>query len=313
MPDHKDRSAALIAFGTLLILIGALLALVVPMSFLPVLMDQPSASLKTSIASAMLYVALAGAFVWLGIGSIQAKRWARTLTLLLAWAWLIGGVLGAVTLVFVLPAVVKWIVLQGGIAGNARTAYQAMIATVSAVFGALFIALPGIIILFYRSENVRATVAARDPRLSWTERRPEPVVVLSLSHAVMAYLLVFNGLMYHWTVPLFGAIASGWTGALFVLASAGVCVYLTLALYAQRSSAWWGALGFAAVLTASPVITFLKVSPMEYYQAMDLPRETLELLAVMDAMLGQVPLASMVVVGGAYAAYLVYAKKFYER
>ena len=312
MPEYKDRRAGLIAFGIVLILIGAALALVVPTSFLPVLMDQPTASWRTAVGSAMMYVMLAGSFVWLGIGSIQLKRWARTLTVMLAWAWLISGVLGAVTMAFVLPALVKWIVIQGGYEGDVRALYNIILATTAMIFGVFSIALPGIIILFYRGRNVRATVDARDPELSWTERRPKPAVALSLTHAVMAYLLVFNGFMYHWTVPLFGTIAAGWLGALIVLGSAGVCVYLTPTLYAQRSSAWWGATVFALVWTASTAVTFWRMPLIEYYQAMDLPRETLEMLAVMGSMLGQVTLATVILLSGAYFAYLVYAKKFYN-
>ena len=51
-------------------------------------------NVQTMIPGIVLYFVLAVALVWLGVGSIRARRWAWTLTVVLSWMWLIMGVVG---------------------------------------------------------------------------------------------------------------------------------------------------------------------------------------------------------------------------
>jgi len=44
-----------------------------------------------AIISILFYALLAVLFVWLGIGSIMARRWARALVLVSSWFWLVGA------------------------------------------------------------------------------------------------------------------------------------------------------------------------------------------------------------------------------
>ena len=80
---YKDRSAGLIVFGILTILLGCLAGLFVPL----MLVGQAASARATSapaplsaiLPAVLLYGILAVALVWLGIGSIMARRWARAL------------------------------------------------------------------------------------------------------------------------------------------------------------------------------------------------------------------------------------------
>jgi hypothetical protein len=93
---YKDRSVGLIIFGILTILLGCLSGLLVPL-----MLFAQMASAKTTgapppfsviLPGILLYGFLAVALVWLGIGSIMARRWARALLLIFSWSWLIMGV-----------------------------------------------------------------------------------------------------------------------------------------------------------------------------------------------------------------------------
>jgi hypothetical protein len=308
---HKDRKGALVLCGAVLILVGAGCALLVPFGLLGAALNQPGHSWRNSFGIAAICLALAVSFVWLGIGSILTRRWARTLTLMLAWTWLITGLVHAAVTVFLLPAMMKWMMLGGDFGADVEQVYPIILGIVVAVMGTFLVALPGALILFYGNKHVRATVEARDPHLSWTERRPQPVVLLSVSHAVLAYFLVVTGFMYRFTVPLFGVLASGWAGALLVLASTGISVYLAATLYERRPSAWWIATGLAAVWTVSAVMTFLRVPIAAYYMAAGMPPETLDLLAGLGD-LTWVTVSSIVAISGAYFVYLVFARRFYR-
>src|SRR5438046_2393961 len=105
--SYKDRSMGLIIFGILTILLGCLAGL-----FVPLMLLGQAASAKATGASApisailpamFIYGILAVALVWLGIGSIQARRWARALLLIFSWSWLIMGVFVLLFMVYFIP------------------------------------------------------------------------------------------------------------------------------------------------------------------------------------------------------------------
>ena len=81
LPDHKDRSTGLLIFGILTILLGCVTGLLLLM-MLAGQVAVRSAHVTTVPASILLldvfiYGILAVALIWLGIGSIKARRWAR--------------------------------------------------------------------------------------------------------------------------------------------------------------------------------------------------------------------------------------------
>src|SRR5258708_5911886 len=86
---YKDRSVGLTIFGSLTILMGCLAALMILFMMIGMAAATPTQNISTP-ASTMLpvtfvYGTLAVSLVWLGIGSIMARRWARAL--LLIWSW----------------------------------------------------------------------------------------------------------------------------------------------------------------------------------------------------------------------------------
>src|SRR5215471_10227795 len=95
-PAHKDRSRALVVFGVFTILLGACAGLMTPLMLLGHFMnarnpDAPATGLAMLLPGLLMYAGLAVALIWLGIGSMRARRWARALLLILAWSWLVMG------------------------------------------------------------------------------------------------------------------------------------------------------------------------------------------------------------------------------
>ena len=161
--EHKDQRAGLIFFGALTIGVGALCAVLVPLLFLAQFLMPASASglngraMATAVIS---YCAMAVVFIWLGIGSILCRRWARTLLLILTWSWFLSGILMIGIMIWFAQALfptdtpdpIVWIVM-----------------IITAVFGVL---LPGAMGLFYQGKHVKATCEARDPAPNWTGQMP---------------------------------------------------------------------------------------------------------------------------------------------
>src|SRR4051794_25240629 len=92
---YKDRKAGLIVFGVLTLLGGCLCALLVPLTIFAQMVaphEGPQLNHQAMIPGVVLYAAMAIALIWLGIGSIQARRWARALLLIGSWSALGMGI-----------------------------------------------------------------------------------------------------------------------------------------------------------------------------------------------------------------------------
>ena len=111
MPTFRDRGTGLIVFGVFQIILGLLAALMVPLVALGTFMSRlaPSGSMRLGqfVSSAATYGFIAVALLGLGIGSVQMKRWARALTLVTSWYWLVMGALVTILLTAVLPVFMR--------------------------------------------------------------------------------------------------------------------------------------------------------------------------------------------------------------
>ena len=106
---YKDRSGGLVAFGIMTLLLGVLAGMFVPLMFFGQAMAAKANHTPTDISLLLpavgIYGASAVALVWLGIGSIKARRWARALMLVFSWSWLVMGVIAVTVMAFVLPKI----------------------------------------------------------------------------------------------------------------------------------------------------------------------------------------------------------------
>jgi hypothetical protein len=256
LPLYEDRSGGLVAFGVLEIVLGVVsLAMCVLMVVTATISSHaggaapgvPAMSLQQAVGTSGFYVALGVAVIWLGIGSIQARRWARTLTLIVAWGWLAMGIFGLVVTFLFLP---KVLALTPGAPNPV-----AVMGCVGIFWGAFFLLLPGAFVLFYRSPNVKLTCEARDPVVRWTDRCPAPVLALILGLA-MKVLTLPMGIAYGNVMPLFGTLVTGAPAVALKIAIVLVFAVLAWAVYRLRPAAWWTALGLCIVDFVSTIVTF---------------------------------------------------------
>lgn len=106
---------------------------------------------------------LGGIFAAAGIGSIQARNWARILMIVLSSLWLAFGTLGTVGVIVIMPLMMRQqetILRQNPAAqaGQLPPNFMTIIMVISIIFQVfIMVLLPLIFLLFYTRKNVKAT------------------------------------------------------------------------------------------------------------------------------------------------------------
>jgi hypothetical protein len=255
----------------------------------------------------IVYVVVAAVFIWLGVGSVRARRWACELTLSLSWIWLVTGICSMVVGVWLVPVMLRGMAVSSDVPPN-FVFYVSLV--VFGITGFLYVLLPGAFVLFYRSPDVVATCRVRDPRPQWTDDLPRRLLTLVIVWALAAVsVLVMPA--YGFVVPFFGVVLNGAIGAAVWAAILAGCVALAWGSARRAPWAWWGGVVATVLATLSSVITAVRVDPAEFVLAMGLPEEQLVLLSGI-AMPGRWVMALIwVVVWGTFLGYLMTVRRFF--
>ena len=312
--DFKDRKVGLVVFGILEVILGAFCALSVPLMIFGMIASatlnkSPAAPMSAGmiIPGVLFYALLAVGFIWMGIGSIKARRWARALWLVCSWVWLISGISGLILVLLLMPDVWGQMGKSGQMPQEMAVIMKYGMIGFLAVF---YVIIPGALVLFYGSKNVKATCESRDPHIRWTDKCPLPVLSVSLIFAVWAVSILFMGL-YGWVIPFFGFILSGMTGAAAALAVMLVSAYAAWGTYKLSIKAWWCSVLLIVAWTVSVGITFSRVSMWEFYEKMGFPQQQLDIMKHYDMPQG----SSMALFVGFWAicflGLLLYTKRYF--
>jgi hypothetical protein len=317
---YKDRSVGLTVFGILTILLGCLAGLfVLLMLFGQALSARTAApapaNFQTLLPVASIYGILAVVLVWLGIGSVMARRWARALLLIFSWSWLIIGVLALVCMAFVMPKIMATLPTTGT---NGQPALPSAAMSVAMVvmflfMGIYFVVLPAAWTVFYSSLHVKATCEARDPVRRWTDACPLPVLVISLWAAVSVLSMLMMPVMVHGVMPFFGVFLAGIPGTLVCLAWAAIWAYAAWALYKLEQRGWWVIVIGTCVMVASSLLTFARHDMMEMYKLIGYPEAQIEQMQTTGLMVGN-SMAWLMLLGLLpFLGYLLYIRKYFRR
>jgi len=313
---YKDRSAGLVVFGILTLLLGVLAGLVI----LLVLVGQAAAAnlpnppprAATLLPVIAVYGTLAVALVWLGIGSIMARRWARALLLIFSWSWLVMGVFTIGILGFVMPKVLANLPPN---ATNGQPALPAgaivgVMIVMFLVFGVLFVILPAVWTFFYNSPHVKATCESRDPVTRWTDACPLPVLGLCLWLSFAVPMMLLMPIAAHGTMPFFGMFLTGLPGSVFCIFIAVVWSYAAWRLYRLDVRGWWLILIALVVFMVSSVLTYARHDVVEMYQLMGYPEAQIEQIKQTGLLQGNRMSWFMVLSVLPFLGYLLFIKKF---
>jgi len=279
-PDFRDRSLILKLNGGLLLIIGVAVGFLGPVEMITFYWFSEGGRFHypgfgfgsfmfANIASQIIgYYLIAAVFILLGYGHLKLQRWGRKLTVTLVWFWLVIGAPMIVVVFFIL-------------AGTKELSLAA--AVIALIFlGLSYFAVPGLLIRFYRSPNVRRTFESKDPNAYWIEGVPTPLLVLSalyLLYIIMLHILIlFNGIY-----PVFGVFRFGLQGIYLLDFSIGCLVVLTWGTLRQRMWAWWSSVVLLGLFTFSTIFTFLRYSYAELLAGLAFPARELEFLGGIPA------------------------------
>jgi hypothetical protein len=276
-PVYQDRSAGLILIGILEIGLALLCLLLLAFMAMATLSlattpaGQAAGMNSRSMLGGGIVYLLAGAyFAVLGVGTLRGRRWARTIGLVTSWIWLVVGVFSVLILAFLLPRMMAGITAAAGPSNAGIGACTTGCITLLLVL--IYLVMPGILVLFYRGPNVRATFEARDPSIPWTDRVPAPVLALTLL-LVLGAASTLLGLFYR-VYPLFGTYLTGIPAVLAFLVTGMVCAGLAWGVYQRKPAAWWACvILFILSCVNGALLLFGKGGIRGMYEAMGMPAE----------------------------------------
>ncbi len=197
----------------------------------------------------------------LGYAHLKTRRWARTVALTLLYSWLVLGVPLICVFLFIL------------FSSKDLSLVVALFAI--ALMALSYLLVPGLLIRFYQSRDVRWTFEMRDPNSYWIEQQPLPILVLST-------LLVFYAIILHVPIffrgmfPLFGTWLSGMEGIVVITIAILSLACLTWGVLRRRAWAWWGSLVYLGLLAFSSVLTLTLSSLDEILVILSFPPTEME-------------------------------------
>jgi hypothetical protein len=310
-PDFKDRTPGLIIFGSVSILIGAFCVLLVPLMFLSVALSESVASGGVDARSAWSASALCGlmaiAFVWLGIGSIRARRWACELLLSLSWIWLLTGICSMAVGMLVVPPMIRGFGAESGLPSGTA---PLVIFVIFGVIGLLYVVLPGLFVLFYRSPHVAATCRARHPDPQWIDACPSRLLTLTV---VWVLLAVSTLLMpaYNFFFPFFGRALTGAAGAVLWALVLALCVALAIGTCRRASWAWWSGMALTLAGTLSSILVVLRLDLSQIMTLMNLPEDQVAMMETLPVLEGWIMVLGTFLVWGTFIVYLMTLRRFF--
>ena len=316
---YKDRSTGLMVFGILTVLLGCLAGLFVPLMLFGQVMAATTTKVPTNFAAIVpalvMYAGLSVALVWLGIGSIMARRWARALLLIFSWSWLGLGLFDLIATAFILPKALANLpstAPAGNPAMNASIMEGVMVVTF-VMLGVVFVILPAIWTFFYNSRHVKATCDARDLVPRWTDACPLPVLGLCSWLMFSAMMLLTMPVIGFGVAPFFGMFLTGAPGVLLYLALSALWAYAAWLLYRLDLRGWWLILITVCVYTLSSILTFARHDIIEMYRLMNYPEAQIEQIQKSGLLAGNSMLWMMLFFLVPFLGYLVFIKKYLRR
>ena len=276
--------------------------------------SAPVPNFHMMIPVALIYGGMAVVFIWLGIGSIMARRWARALLLILTWVWLLIGIVEVIGAAVFLPKF--FAIFANPSAGGQQIPDAARIIitiVVLVMISVMMVVLPGLLVLFYRSQHVKATCEARNPAPCWTDACPLPVLALSLMLGLGAISMLIGATVCRGVMPFFGRFISGAPGIILMLVIVAVWGYCACAIYRLKAIGWWIILVSHAVLMVSGALTFTRVDPIEMYRLMGYPQQQIQQMQpFINLFKSHMPLCMLLFVLP-FFGYLLYVKKFFPK
>jgi hypothetical protein len=318
--EFKDRKVGLVIFGILTTLMGGLCILLALLMMFVSLRAPLSAnagapqSAQGMIPGMILYSGMAAVLIWLGIGSMMERRWARALLLIVSWSWLVMGVLSVGMMAIMFPHLMEAMnsAAPAGQPEMPAAAKSLILVIPIIIIGVVFVILPIAWVIFYQSKHVKATCEAHDPVTRWTDRCPLPVIAVCLWLAFSAPTMLLMAVSFRGVIPFFGMFVVGPLGSAIYVLLGLLWGYSAWALYKLDRRGWWIVFGSMSLFCVSASITYSLHNVRELYVLMGTPEAQIAQIQKFGFFEGQTA-AWMTLIGAApFLGYLLYVRKFFS-
>jgi hypothetical protein len=301
-PVHQDRTAVLIFFGVVQLLFGAVcLLFTLAISAVGSFNTARAATARPPqlLSAILVYCGLAIYFFFAGTGSIQRRRWAQPLTLAVSSLWLAVGIVAVTISGYILPKIfsIQQMPHESGILG-----------VVFAVLFTLYVLIPGVFVLVYRSPHVRATCMANDPRPRWTDGVPVPRLALAILFAFGAISLLAN--LSYPAIPVFGVMLSGAVATAVLLSMSVLCAFMAVQIYRGRPAGWWLMILLQLIGLVTSIVTLMRMDFATMYAQMGIPAEP-QTSRIFEVMKDPVLWVMAGVFWLALLAYMIWCRRYF--
>jgi hypothetical protein len=308
----KDRKTGLVVFGFFTALLGVFCALFVPLLFFGQAISAKGGAPAQNVGiwpAALIYGVMAIVLVWLGIGSMMARRWAGALLLIFSWSWLVIGVTSTAVMGFVLPQMME-AMNSAKPPGGPPPPTALLVWIPMLTIGFIYLVLPTAWLLFYRRRHVKATCETYDPIVRWTDRAPLPVLAASLWLGLSGLMMLVMATAFKGVLPAFGVFVTGPLGsAIYVLY--GVALgYSAWAIYRLDVRGWWIVMVSLCLWTVSAAVTYSRHDLSEVYSLMGYPEQQIQEMRKFTFVSGQGVVWTTVAVMLPMFGYLLYIRRF---
>jgi hypothetical protein len=318
-PEKQYSKTGLVIFGILQVILGvfcllAVVGMIAAQFVEPPNPDSPAAKMdfKFMVPGLVIYIGAAVWFVWMGIGSIKARRWARDLTVVVSIVWLLTGIGSLFAMFFFIPD-------MSGQTINGEPITPRMASTMKNVmFGIvlfIMIIVPSVLLAYYSRKHVKETVMHLDPKERWTGRAPLPVMILII-FCLWAIISIVNAGAIGWLLPFFGKVIKGLPGAALAIMSGLLTLYAVPKLYKLISSGWWIVMALFVFWVVSMIGTIANVGLAEYFAMIDMPGMPADQVSMMNKTISNNELVisiQFMVTAVLFLGYLIYTKRYFPR
>jgi hypothetical protein len=271
----KSRTGGIV-FGIIAIVIGGssgCLGLLLPLSLLAP--QQQNQKPGTIVGALLLYLIVAVALIWLGIGAIKMRRWVRPLVLTLGTLTIVIGVISLIAMGFFFPAMAK---VAPGNAGPGLPPgfFSIVMAGTMVVMGLLLLIIPGAFVWFYRKREVKEALEHFDPVERWTDRCPIPVL------GIVVALIGYGGMILvsapQAMLPVFGTVLYGPVAMAVAIVFAIAALVLAWLSFRRRPAGWWGTIAFVVFLAVAYLMTAARSDQRNLYRNSGFTAQQLEVM-----------------------------------
>ena len=311
----KDKRIRLFVLGVMQSLVGVLLLLFTALATLgtllsATLMEQPGQphGIAAGVTVLILYGSGSAWSLVLGLGSISARRWARSLTLATSWVWLVSGFFYFITFLIFTPS----LVFSNPALENFPTPAANLISALILIFMVFVMVIaPGMLVLLYSGPHVRGTCEHYNPKPCWTDRSSIPLLAGSFLFVILGLFSIPMMLTFS-NAPFFGLqMPPPLTVSIALLASAAA-LYIAWGFYAGRMKAWWAAAVFTLLFSASNAMASLRFNLAELSEAVGLTEQELEIFNIGEVLNTSTLMGMTFAWLATLTVFLLYTKQYFR-